>query len=155
MCFLLLVKLYATHNTSVRISIVHFTVDAVNRHLTVGRNLRCWPSETNPQAKITVILIFDVWRSALQSFTVGNRQELVIYGGKPSAAGQAGPGSTDSGPHEPSWPDYRRTFYIYIANRKSQMFCGEIGAWVGTLSHWVPDAAPLLTISHRQYEFHR
>jgi hypothetical protein len=52
---------------------------------------------------------------------VGNRQELVIYGGKPSAAGQARPGSTDSGPHEPSWPDFRRTFYIYIA-------CGEIGA---------------------------
>ena len=47
---------------------------------------------------------------------MGNRQELGIYGGKPSAAGQAGPGSTDSGPHEPSWPDFRRTFYIYIAN---------------------------------------
>jgi len=62
---------------------------------------------------------------------VGNRQELVIYGGKPSSAGQDGPGSTDSGPHEPSWPDYRRTFYIYIANRKSQIanvVCGEIGA---------------------------
>ena len=159
MCFLLLVKLYATHNTSVRISIVHFTVDAVNRHLTVGRNLRCWPSETNPQAKITVILIFDVWRSALQSFTVGNRQELVIYGGKPSAAGQAGPGSTDSGPHEPSWPDFRRTFYIYIANclwgSRGAESAPWAWAWVGTLSHWVPDAAPLLTISHRQYEFHR
>jgi len=45
----------------------------------------------------------------------------VIYGGKPSAAGQAGPGSTDSGPQghtSPLWPDYRKTFYIYIANRK-------------------------------------
>jgi hypothetical protein len=57
---------------------------------------------------------------------VGNRQELVIYGGKPSAAGQAGPGSTDSRPYEPSWPDYRRTFYIHVANRKSQMlFVGK------------------------------
>jgi hypothetical protein len=55
---------------------------------------------------------------------VGNRQKLVIYGGEPSAAGQAGPGSTESGPHEPTWPDIRRTFYIYIAN----VVCGEIGA---------------------------
>ena len=31
-----------------------------------------------------VILIFDVWRSAIQLFTVWNRQELVIYGVKPS-----------------------------------------------------------------------
>ena len=42
-------------------------------------------------------------------------------------------------------------FISQIAN----VVCGEIGAWVGTLSHWVPDAAPLLTISHRQYEFQR
>ena len=55
---------------------------------------------------------------------MGNLQELVIYGGKPSAAGQAGPGSTDSGPHEPSWPDFRRAFYIHIAN----FVCGEIRA---------------------------
>ena len=55
---------------------------------------------------------------------MGNRQELVIYDGKSSAAGQAGPGSTDSGPHEPSWPDFRRTFYIYIAN----VVCGKFGA---------------------------
>ena len=31
-------------------SVVYFTVDAVKRHLTVRRNLRFWPSETNPQA---------------------------------------------------------------------------------------------------------
>jgi len=73
------------------------------------------------------------------------------------------PGSTDSGPHEPSWPDCRRTFYIYIAN----VVCGEIGAWVGTLSHWVPDAvgtvtydfppsvwiSPLITIMWRRRHF--
>ena len=65
---------------------------------------------------------------------MGNRQELVIYGGKPSeisylrwgtvSSGQAGSGSTDSGPHEPSWSDFRRTIYIYIAN----VVCGEIRA---------------------------
>jgi hypothetical protein len=33
-----------------RISVVHFTVDAVNRHLTVRRNLRFGLSETDPQA---------------------------------------------------------------------------------------------------------
>ena len=55
---------------------------------------------------------------------MGNRQGIIIYGGKPSAAGQAGPGLTDSGPHEPSWPDFRRTFYIYITN----VVCGEIGS---------------------------
>ena len=55
---------------------------------------------------------------------MGSCQKLFIYGGKPSAAAQAGPGSTDSGQHEPSWPDFRRTFYIYIAN----IVCGEIGA---------------------------
>jgi len=60
---------------------------------------------------------------------MGNRQELVIYGGKPSAAGQAGPGSTDSRPHEPSWPDCRRTFYIYIDGIFiANVVCGEIGA---------------------------
>jgi hypothetical protein len=85
-----------------------------------------------------VILIIDVWRSALQLFTVGNRQELVIYGRKPSAAGQAGPGSTDSrGPHEPSWLDYRRTFYIYIANRKSQMLF--VGKWELELALWATE----------------
>ena len=88
--------------------------------------------------------MFNFWR-----LTVGF---TVIYGGKPSAAGQAEPSSTDSGPHEPSWHDYRRTFYIYIANRKSQMlFVGkselELALWAT-----VPDAAPLLTISHCQYE---
>jgi hypothetical protein len=36
--------------TCVLASVVHFTVDAVNRHLTVRRNLRFGPSETNSQA---------------------------------------------------------------------------------------------------------
>ena len=31
-----------------------------------------------------MIFIFDVWRPALQLFTVGDRQELIIYGGEPS-----------------------------------------------------------------------
>jgi hypothetical protein len=32
---------------------------------------------------------------------------------------------TDSGPHEPSWPDFLRTFYTY---RKSRMlFVGKSG----------------------------
>jgi len=45
---------------------------------------------------------------------VGNRQQL-------ARPGQA---QLTQGPHEPSWPDFRRTFYIYIAN----VVCGEIGA---------------------------
>ena len=67
-------------------------------------------------------------RQELVIYAVGNRQELVIYGGKLSAAGQAGPGSTDSGPHEPSWPDNRRTFYIHLISQIANVVGGEIGA---------------------------
>ena len=83
-----------------------------------------------------MILIFDVWRSVLQLFTVGNRQELVIYGGKPSgisyygekpsAAGQAGPATDD-------WLRATRALLAWLPEdiiylyRKSQMlFVGKL-----------------------------
>ena len=107
-----------------------------------------------------MILIFDVWRLALQLFTVGNRQELVIYGGKPSAAGQAGPDSTDSGPHEPSWPDYRRTFYIYInrkyclwGNRSLSWHSEPLSNWRRTVTYYFPPSvwiSPLFTVMWRR-----
>ena len=52
---------------------------------------------------------------------MGNRQELVIYGKKPSAAGQAGPGSTDSGPQGHTSPLGLITEDILYLYRKSQM----------------------------------
>jgi len=65
-------------------------------------------------------------------------------------------GSTDSGPQGHTNPLGLITggHFIFIS-QITNVVCGEFGAWVGTLSHWVPDAAPLLTIPHRQYEFHR
>ena len=60
---------------------------------------------------------------------MGKRQELVIYGGKPSAAGQAGPGSTDSGPQGHTSPLGLITegHFIFIS-QIANVVCGEIGA---------------------------
>ena len=94
----------------------------------------------------------------------------VIYGGKPSeisylrwelsAAGQAGPGLTDSGPHEPSWPDYRRTFYIYInrkcclwGNRSLSWHFEPLSTWCRTVTYDFPPSvwiSPLITVMWRR-----
>ena len=58
-----------------------------------------------------------------------NRQELVNYGGKPSAAGQAGPGSTESGPQGHTSPLGLITggHFIFIS-QIANVVCGENGA---------------------------
>ena len=60
---------------------------------------------------------------------MGNQQELVIYGGKPSAAGQAGPGSTDSGPqgHTSLLGLITGGHFIFIL-QIANVVCGEFGA---------------------------
>jgi len=120
------------------------------------------------------MLIFDVWRSALQLFTVWNRQELVTYGGKPSGISNlrwetvsSWPGRARldwlraTGPHEPSWPDYRRTFYIYIANRKCCLWgirslswhSEPLSSWRRTVTYDSPPSvwiSPLITVMWRR-----
>jgi len=121
-----------------------------------------------------VILIFDVWRSALRLFTVWNRRELVIYGGKPSGISNLrwetvsiwpGRARLDwlraTGPHEPSWPDYQRTFYIYIANRKCCLWgfrslswhSEPLSSWRRTVTYDSPPSvwiSPLITVMWRR-----
>ena len=60
---------------------------------------------------------------------MGNRQELVIYGEKPSAAGQAGTGSTDSGPQGHTSPLGLITggHFIFIS-QIANIVCGKFGA---------------------------
>ena len=79
-----------------------------------------------------MIFIFDVWRSALKLFTVGKGQARLTQG-------HTSPLGLIDGGH-----------FIFIS-QIANVVCGEIRAWVGTLSHWVPDAEPLLTISHHQW----
>ena len=54
-----------------------------------------------------------------------NRQELVNYGGKPSAAGQAGPGSTESGPQGHTSPLGLITGGHFIYRKSQILFVGN------------------------------
>jgi len=116
---------------------------------------------------------FYFWRLTV-GFTVWNRQELVIYGGKPSEISNlrwetvsSWPGRARldwlraTGPHEPSWPDYRRTFYIYIANRncclwgiRSLSWHSEpLSSWRRTVTYDSPPSvwiSPLITVMWRR-----
>ena len=94
--------------------------------------------------------IFDVWRSALQLFTVGNRQELIIHGGKPSAAGQAGPGRLTQG-HTSPLGLISGGHFIFISQ---MLLVGKLGRWERPLSlslSW--HSEPLSTWRTVTYDF--
>jgi hypothetical protein len=103
--------------------------------LTVRRNLRWFLFLTSDG---------QLYRTSLFTslFTVESRQQLTRPGQARLTQGHTNPLGLIAGGHF--------IFICQIAN----VVCGEIGAWVGTLSHWVPDAAPLLTIPHRNLRCH-